>query len=73
MNVLTAMTNTLLIITLSGCIAARAEEAAGGNNEPATEQTDSTKPKTDPQTETQTEPKTETKPASGAAEPGCSD
>lgn len=69
MNVLTAMTNTLLIITLSGCMAARAEEAAGGNNEPATEQTDSTKPKTDPKTE----PKPETTPASGAAEPGCSD
>lgn len=71
MNVLTAMTNTLLIITLSTCMAARAEEAAGGNNEPATEQTDSTKPKTDPKTESETD--TKPKPAPGAAKPGCSD
>ena len=70
MKVLSAMTNMLLIITLYGCAAVKAEDdSAGGNNEPVTEQqVDPATPKTDQKTE----PKPETKPATGAAEPGCS-
>ena len=59
----------LLIVALTLSVTARAEEGAGGNTEPETEQSGSTE--ATPQTEPKPETSRVTKGASDAAEPGC--
>lgn len=67
MKLISGVIALLLINTLASCSMVRAEEnGAGGNNESATEQTDSNTPKSG----SGSEPKS--KPAGTAPEPGCS-
>ncbi|HEX5637916.1 MAG TPA: hypothetical protein VFY78_12560 [Gammaproteobacteria bacterium] len=69
MKLLSGIITLLLINTLASCSTVRAEEnGAGGNNEPATEQSEPNTPKTD----SGSEPKPAPKPAGGTPEPGCS-